>query len=273
MTNFLSRHRGAIAGWGVSLLTVGLLLAGRDGVNVLGRSFGLAASPVQSQVRGFAGGAQTLADRYLGLVGAHDEAERMRREVADLKRELVAAEEVYLENRRLKTLLNFKEANDLPLLPARVAGRSASSWFRTLTLDKGSEDGVTRNSPVVTADGVIGRVYQVSPSASRVLLLTDTSSAIDAVVQRTRAQVIVEGRMAPLCRILYLVRGDDAKPGDRVVTSGLGDVYPKGLLVGDIVSVRPVKGGVFQVAELRPSSDFSRLEEVFVVPSPSGGGT
>lgn len=272
MLDFLSRHRGAIVGWSLSLLALGLVLAGRDGTSVLGRSFGLIATPVQSGARSVTGGLGSFLDRYLLLVGAQDEASRLRREVGDLRRELLAAEEVYLENRRLKTLLRFKESTELPLLPARVVGRSASTWFRTLTLDKGSDDGVLRNSPVVTADGVIGRVYQVSPSASRVLLLTDTSSAVDAVVQRSRAQAIVEGRLAPLCRILYLARTDDAKPGDRVVTSGLGDVYPKGLLLGEIVSVEPVKGGVFRMAELRPSADFSRLEEVFVVPARPGGG-
>lgn len=273
MIEFVSRHRGMIAGWGLTLAAVGLLLAGRDGVSVLGGSLGLAAAPVQSGARGVTSGVGSVVDRYVGLVGAHGEAERLRREVSDLKRELVAAEEVYLENKRLKTLLQFKETTDLSLLPARVVGRSASAWFRTLTLDKGSDDGVTASSPVVTADGVIGRVVQVTPSASRVLLLTDTSSAVDAVVQRSRAQTIVEGRLSPLCRLLYLARGDDAKPGDVVVTSGLGDVYPKGLLIGQIVSVQPVKGGLFQVAELRPSADLSRLEEVFVVPAPSGGGT
>lgn len=269
---FLTRHRGAIAGWGLSLLTLGLLLAGRDGAGVLGRSLGLVTAPVQGEARSVTGGASSLVDRYLLLAGAKEEAARLRRELADLRRELLAAEEVYLENRRLKTLLNFKETTALPLMPARVVGRSASTWFRTLTLDKGSDDGILRNSPVVTADGVIGRIYQVSPSASRVLLLTDTSSAVDALVQRSRAQAIVEGRLAPLCRILYLARTDDAKPGDRVVTSGLGDIYPKGLLVGEIVSVEPVKGGVFQMAELRPSADFSRLEEVFVVPAHPEGG-
>ena len=272
MLDFLSRHRGAIAGWGLSLLTLGLLLAGRDGTSVQGRSVGLVASPVQGGARSIAGGLGSLVDRYLLLVGAREEAARLQRESADLRRELLAAEEVYLENRRLKTLLNFKEATELPLLPARVVGRSASNWFRTLTLDKGSDEGVLRNSPVVTADGVIGRVYQVSSSASRVLLLTDTSSAVDAVVQRSRAQAVVEGRLAPLCRILDLARTDDVKPGDQVVTSGLGDVYPKGLLLGEIVSVEPVKGGVFRMAELRPSADFSRLEEVFVVTGRPGGG-
>lgn len=270
MIDFLARHRGAIAGWSLSLLTLGLVLAGRDGATVLGRSFGLVASPVQDGAQTVTGGFGSLVDRYVFLIGAQRQASQLQHEVADLRRELLAAEEVYLENHRLKTLLHFKESTELPLLPARVVGRSASSWFRTLTLDKGADDGILPNSPVVTADGVIGRVYQTSPSASRVLLLTDTSSAVDALVQRSRAQVVVEGRLDPLCRILYLARTDDAVPGDRVVTSGLGDVYPKGLLIGEIVSVEPVKGGVFQRAELKPSADFSRVEEVFVVPARSG---
>jgi rod shape-determining protein MreC len=131
-------------------------------------------------------------------------------------------------------------------------------------LDKGRIDGVSPDCPVITPAGVIGRVYEVSSSACRVLLVTDANSAIDAIVQRTRAKVLVEGRLGPTCRVLYLARGDDASAGDRVITSGLGGVFPKGLLLGEITRAEPISGEVFQGAELRPSADFSRLEEVFV---------
>ncbi|MBE0616564.1 MAG: rod shape-determining protein MreC, partial [Proteobacteria bacterium] len=139
-------------------------------------------------------------------------------------------------------------------------------------LDKGTADGVAPDSPVVTPGGVVGRVFEVSASASRVLLLTDANSAVDAIVQRTRAQVLVEGRLWPSCRVLHLARGDEAAPGDRVVTSGLGGVFPKGLLLGEITEVQIQPGQVFHTAELLPSADLSRMEEVFVIlpASPDG---
>jgi hypothetical protein len=94
-------------------------------------------------------------------------------------------------------------------------------------LDKGTDDGIARDGPVVTPQGVVGKVYQVGSSWSRVLLVSDTSSAVDALIQRTRAPVVVEGRLGGDCRLLYLARADEAAVGDVVVTSGLGGIYPK----------------------------------------------
>ncbi|NTU60333.1 MAG: rod shape-determining protein MreC [Deltaproteobacteria bacterium] len=270
MAGLLARRWGALVGIALSVVALGLLATHRDRREGAAQPVGLLAAPAQTAVGTVTGGVESLFDRYFLLVGAQEEAARLRREVADLRRELSAVGEIGLENQRLKTLLSFKESTDLPMLPARVVGRSASTWFRTLVVDKGFTDGVSLNSPVVTANGVIGRVYQLGPSSSRVLLVTDTSSAVDAVVQRTRAQVIVEGRLGPGCRLLYLARTDDAVVGDRVVTSGLGDVFPKGLLVGQISKVEPAKGGVFRGAELTPAADLSSLEEVFVVLPRSG---
>jgi rod shape-determining protein MreC len=264
MFGFVARYRGVIIGGGLALLALGFLSSGNEGSGLVGRSVGLLGAPVQVLVRGVVDGLGGFVDRYVFLAGAAQEASRLRREVADLKRELLAVEEEALENRRLKNLLRFKKSSELQLLPARVVGWSASAWFHTLVLDKGSTDGVSLDSPVLTPAGVIGRIYEISPAACRVLLITDSNSAIDAIVQRTRAKVLIEGRLGPTCRVLYLARGDDAAPGDRVITSGLGGVFPKGLLLGEITHVEAPPGDVFQTAELRPSADFSRLEEVFV---------
>jgi rod shape-determining protein MreC len=264
MLAFIARHRGIIFGGGLTLLALGFLSSGGERRGFLGRSVGLVTAPVQGVARGIAEGLGALVDRYVLLTGAAQEARRLRREVSDLKQALLAVEEEALENRRLKELLGFKESSELQLLPARVVGWSASAWFHTLVLDKGRIDGVSPDCPVITPAGVIGRVYEVSSSACRVLLVTDANSAIDAIVQRTRAKVLVEGRLGPTCRVLYLARGDDASAGDRVITSGLGGVFPKGLLLGEITRAEPISGEVFQGAELRPSADFSRLEEVFV---------
>lgn len=262
MLSFLGRYRGLLLGGLLSLLALGYLTSGSSGV--LGRSVGLLGAPVQTVVHGVAEGLGGLVDRYVWLVGARQEAARLRQEVGELKRELLAVEEVILENRRLKNLLDFRETTDLRLLPARVVGRSASVWFQTVVLDKGSEAGVEVDASVMTPSGLVGRITEVGRGASRALLVTDANSAVDALVQRTRSQVVVEGRLGPRLRILYLARGEDVVPGDRVVTSGLAGVFPKGLLIGEIASVDLPPGGVFQRAELAPGADFSRLEEVFV---------
>jgi rod shape-determining protein MreC len=266
MVSFLARHRSFAVGSGIAAAVVALSLTVREKPGLLGSSAGLLGAPVQSLVHGVTRGLSSILDEYVLLAGAQREAERLRKEAGDLRRELLAVQEVAQENTRLRSLLGFQETTDLPMLPAQVIGRSASTWFRTVVLDKGSLDGVSRDSPVVTAEGVVGRIYQVNSSSSRVLLITDASSAIDALVQESRAPLVVEGRLGPSCRILYLARADEANAGDRVVTSGLGGTFPKGLLIGEISQVEATKAGVFQTAELRPSVDLSRLEEVFILP-------
>ncbi len=268
MFSFLLRHRAAIAGIGFAGLALGFLVSHRGVEGGVPGPLGLVGAPVQAVARGMADGIGSVVDRYVFLLEAGEEAARLRREVADLRRELLAVEEVVQENERLRKLAGFRETTDLPLVPARVVGRSASAWFRTVVLDKGSDDGVGPDAPVLTPGGVVGRVYEVSPDASRVLLLTDPNFAVDAIVQRTRAQVVIEGRLDDRCRILYLARGEDVRPGDRVVTSGMGGVFPKGLFVGEVARAEAVPGEVFQRAELAPGADLSRLEEVFVVPAP-----
>lgn len=265
MLGFLARHRGLLLGAGLSLIAVLLLASGRGGDGLLGRSVGAVGAPFQALARGATDRFGYSIDTYLLLVGAKQEADRLRQEVAELRRELMAVEEVNLENQRLRALLGFKESTDLRMLPARVVGRSGTAWFRSIVIDSGSADGVSADCPVVTPAGVIGRVYRADRNASRVLLLTDPNSAVDAIVQRTRAQVVVEGQLDADCRVLYLARGDEAEAGDQVVTSGLDGVFPHGLLIGEIsqVDVRP--GQVFHTAELTLSADLSRLEEVFVV--------
>jgi rod shape-determining protein MreC len=207
----------------------------------------------------------SVVDNYILLVGAREESATLRSEVQTLRRELLQVREFEYENQRLKELLAFKEATEFSLLPARVVGRSASAWYRTLVLNKGQDDGVTADSPVVSAAGVVGRVIELTGSTSRVELITDASSAVDALVQRTRAQLVVEGDMGPQPRLLYLARGVEASVGDKVITSGLGDIYPKGQLLGEIVELTTEPGEMFQTARLSPSADFTRIEEVFVI--------
>lgn len=263
MPGFIARKRNILIGAGLFLFALALLGSGRSGP--ASRSAGAYAAPGGS-VFSFVG--QTLgsiADRYIFLSSAESEIGTLRTEVSNLRQELLKVKEYEYENKRLKALLGFKEATELALLPARVTGRSASAWYRTLTLDKGVTDGVRPGSPVVTAGGVVGRVYETGTSVSRVLLLTDASSAVDAILQRSRAQVVVEGDLGPNPRILYLARGVDAEVGDKVLTSGLDGIYPKGLLLGEISRLKNSPGDIFQAAKIEPSADFSNIEEVFLV--------
>jgi len=156
------------------------------------------------------------------------------------------------------------------MIPAEVIASSPSAWFRTIVINKGHRDGLNKGMPVVTWEGVVGRVMRTSPGSSIILLIVDRNSSVDVLVQRTRARGIVEGDGASRCQLRYVPRTDDIQAGDRIITSGLGGIFPKGLSLGEAVMVEQKDYGLFHVVEVRPSADFSRLEEVMVILHPGG---
>ncbi|PLX41027.1 MAG: rod shape-determining protein MreC [Deltaproteobacteria bacterium] len=269
MQGFFSRRRNMLLGGCLIVLAVSVLFSGRENAGPVGRTLGLIGSPVQSLVGAVGSSIGRVVDHYIFLVGAREEAERLRAEVGELRTELMKVEEFRYENARLKRLLEFGEATQLEQVAASVVGRSASVWYRTLVLNKGSENGVAEGNPVVTASGVVGRVFEVSGGNCRVLMLTDASSAVDGVVQRSRDQVLVEGNMTPSPNLLYITRSSDVQIGDKIVTSGLDGIYPKGYLLGRVSDVTEEPGAFFLTASMEPTVDFARLEEVFIV---TGGG-
>lgn len=202
--------------------------------------------------------------RYLWLVTTEAENRRLSEDNRQLRAELATHEEIRLANERLRRLLAFRESVALPALPAQVIAEDATSWFRTVVLDKGSTDGVAEGMPVVVAEGVVGRVIRSAPHESRVLLLTDASSAAATLVQRTRTRGVCRGQGDGLS-LDFTLRLADVAVGDRIVTSGTGGVFPKGLVVGEVTRVARGEYGLFQAVTVEPAVDFSRLEEVLVL--------
>src|SRR3989442_1297444 len=153
--------------------------------------------------------------------------------------------------------------------PDRRQGGAIGTGVLTLLMpvqvDRGSRDGVRRNAPVVTADGVVGRVIEVTLTTSRVLLIVDSRSAVGALVQRSRDLAVVEGRSERVLHLKYLSRTAQVEPGDLVVTSGQGGVFPKGLVVGRITRVVQEEGEYLQEAQVEPAAALDRLEEVLIL--------
>jgi rod shape-determining protein MreC len=202
---------------------------------------------------------------YIDLRSVRLENQQLKGEVAVLKRRLDQLAEQALETQRLQRLLALREDSPASLLTARVIGKDATNWFKTILLDRGSLNGVRRNLPVVTPDGLIGRVVEVTPTSSKVQLLTDPVSATGGLLQRTRVTGIVVGSFAAGARVRYLPLMADVVVGDEVVTSGMGGLFPKGIPVGRITAVERKSGALFQEATLQPAADFSRLEEAMVL--------
>lgn len=212
-------------------------------------------------------GIRTIADtwnHYLWLVGTERQNEQLQAENQRLKAEIAHLEEVRLANQRLRKLLAFRDEIKLTALPAQVVAVDASSWFRTVVIDKGSEDGLREGLPVVVAEGVVGRTLEVAPYQSRVLLLTDASSAVAVLIQSSRSRGVCRGNGQGLT-LEYALSREQVSPGDAVITSGTGGIFPKGLPVGRVTDVRQEKYGLFQGIDVEPAVDFSRLEEVLVL--------
>jgi len=211
---------------------------------------------------------QRTFQEHVFLVNVEKENRTLKRKVAELQEENRRMVEMKLANERLKRLLQFREETPLSMVGAEVIGQDPSSWFKSVTIDKGERDGVRKGMAVISAAGVIGQILKTAPHYATVLLITDYNSAVDSIVQRTRAKAIVEGNGENRCQLKYLLRTEEVAVGDAIVTSGLAGNFPKGLMVGEIKKVDKKGHGVFQYAELVPSVDLTKLEEVFVVMEP-----
>jgi len=211
---------------------------------------------------------QGTFQHYVFLVNLEKENRMLKEKVAQLQEENHRMKEIKLANERLRGLLQFREKNSPSMIGAEVIGRDPSFWFKSVTIDKGEKDGVKKGTAVISPTGVIGQVLKIAPDYATVLLITDYNSAVDCVVERTRAKAIVEGKGENRCQLKYLLRAEEVAVGDIVVTSGMGGNFPKGLMVGEVKKVDKKGHGVFQYAELVPSVDMTRLEEVFVIMEP-----
>jgi len=203
--------------------------------------------------------------RYVALTDLRTENEQLRSRVAQLEEENLQYREALIASERLERIDKMRGEIDLPMLPAEVASRELSPWYRSLLIDRGRVHQVHAGMPALTEDGVVGLVTAASPHAARVMLLLDRQSAVDAMVQRSRARGIVRGLGAEELEFEFTAGSGDVEIGDTVITSGLGGVYPKGLRIGEIASVTAGGSHLLQRAKVRPAVDFSRLEELFVV--------
>jgi len=221
--------------------------------------------PLQIAGQGTANWIKGFRDHYDTLAGFRSENERLRKRVQSLEIERQRLLEAEATNRRLQKLLDFRSELPAGAMTASIIANSATSWFQSCILNKGSADGLRKGMAVVTPLGVVGTVVTVTRRTAKVLLLTDPNSGIDVLVQRTRSRGIVSGSLEAGTVLKYMKRSEDVQEGDRLVTSGLDNVFPKGLLVGTVIKVRKQNRGLFQSVEVWPAVPAARVEEVLVV--------
>ena len=202
---------------------------------------------------------------YFALVSVAQENTKLKaslRKVISLNQQ---HHEVELSNARLRNLLNFQTTTSGTSVAAEVIGRDPSSWFNAIIIDKGRSDGIKKGLPVVVPEGIAGQVTDTSDHYAKVMLIIDRNSAVDALVQRTRARGILKGGPSSRCIFQYVIRTEDIKVGDKIITSGFDQVFPKGQPVGDVVSVVKQNSEMFQEVRVVPYIDFEKLEEVLVL--------
>ncbi len=202
---------------------------------------------------------------YVALVGLRQENKALRARVAELVEQRLQYEEAIVSSERFQRLADFRARNPVEMIPANVVAQDLSPYFRSVVIDQGSSSGIGPGMPVLTDSGVVGVVVGATPGAAKVLLVIDPQSRVDGYIQRTRARGTVRGGAKEGCEFEYVLREEDLRPDDKVLTSGLGAVYPKGLLIGSVERVEREPYGLFQRAVIKPAVDFRKIEEVFVV--------
>ncbi len=202
---------------------------------------------------------------YVMLRQVHNENESLREEITSLEQKLIDYQEAYVENLRLRRLLDFRSTIQTETVAAQVVLHDLTGWFQTLMIDKGFREGIAPDMAVVNDEGVVGRVLDVSDRYARVLLITDAGSSIDAIIQRNRVRGIVGGKDANTCVLKY-VRGNlDVQVGDLVVSSGKDGVFPKGLRLGTVQGVSKDPLDLFQRIDIKPVVRLSALEELLII--------
>ena len=202
--------------------------------------------------------------RYLLLVELEKENRRLREEKTVLNEQLNTYREGYYEGIRLRKLLELKDVLPYRFLAARVVDNKSNALFKTILINKGASDGLLVGYPALSAQGVVGKIIESSWRYSRVLLLIDKNSNIDAVIQRNRAHGILQGTGIQY-NLKYISRSEEVLPGDVLLSSGMAGLFPKGLILGTVIKAYRQKHELFQEIYVMPSVDFSKLEEVLVL--------
>lgn len=218
----------------------------------------------QSGLSGLTGVGGSFFSDYVALWGVRDENARLREEIKKYQVVNIKYREAMATNVRLEMLLGLKETLPPPTLTALTQGRDPSLWFKTIIINRGSADGVGKGMPVLTIEGVVGQVIDSGPHYAKVLQANDPNSAIEVLLQESRVQGILKGTGTGY-RMHYVLKNNEVKAGDQVVTSGQSDVFPKGLPVGVVSKVNYKERGMFLDIEVEPAVNFAGLEHVIIV--------
>ena len=250
------------------ILLISAQVNSRTGVPVLEAvTFGIFAEVQRGMSSGIMG-VRRVWNGYVGLRGLKSENDILKRQLADAQVALQAQRALADRSRGLEQLLEMRDRSDLRMAAAEIIGAAATPDFRTLTIDKGTRDGLRPDMAVIAPAGVVGRIVMPSARAAKVQLLIDRNAAAGAIIERSRAQGVVVGSGEDRLRMENVSEASDIVVGDVVVTSGIEGIYPKGFIIGRVDTVEK-NGPSYRNITVKPAVDFASLEEVLVVVTPT----
>jgi rod shape-determining protein MreC len=253
----------------VSLVGICLLLLTLQtrGYGSTGRDFfAIVTTPISTGLAKASRATFGLWSTYLDWKNVRSENRRLRDEVQQLRVQALRVNDIDVENQRLRRLLALQERLPLTTLSGEIIAREWGGWIRSLTVNRGRGDNIPRLSAVISPDGLIGRIVDVRPGASIVQVLTDPASTVGAHVLRTRTPGIVEGDPRGTLRFKFMARdGASIQNGDVLVTAGQGGLFPRGIPIGTVRTIDHRGAALFHYAELTPSVDYARVDEVLLV--------
>jgi rod shape-determining protein MreC len=244
----------------------GALHAARRVVVAVSQPFETAGTWIATPFRGFGNWVSGLSVNSADYAALKDQNQQ-------LKERLAALEEAKLENDRIRALVDFAKAQDVPTIGARIIGRPTDSRQRSIVIDRGTSSGVQKGDTVVAAGGLVGQVVEVTPFDAQVRLITDSSSGVAVLVQRTRANGIVRGALESPLELDFVEARLAPVVGDVLITSGLGGTYPKGIVVGEVTAVSTPQAGLYAAVTVASRVDIDRIEEVLVMTSQTATST
>lgn len=203
--------------------------------------------------------------RFLPWHALRDENRRLRDANDLLARQLEESKALAGENARLRELLDFRKTVPYSTIPAQVIGRDPTNWSNSVIIDKGLTAGIRPNRAVMSTRGLVGRVLELGRSSAKIILITDPNSKVGATVMRTGQGGIVIGRPDGICKMIYIALDSDVQAGDAVATAGFGTIFPKGILIGQVIRVDREPGRLYKYALIRPAQEMSKLEEVLCI--------
>ena len=239
---------------------VGLLHSVRAGVSTITTPVRMLGTIITSPFH-------TIGNVATNLTADEKTLTELKRENAELQAQVIELQESGADAKRLEDLLGLKSNYELESTAARINGASSDAWSNTVTIDKGTIDGLGVNMPVANSSGIIGQIIEVSPTSSTVRLITDENSGVSAMIQSNRAQGMLNGQPDGSLRLDYVPVSAEVKSDDLVITSGLGGVYPKGLPLGRVIAVEKTDNALYYSIIVEPFAHTESFEEVLVITS------